>query len=208
MTTFGNFRQGSRAGHTSGVAGVDARRATPPDPRLPRRELAGCRQLDPSHPALVTCEDAQVERWPLVPAERVVPTICAPSLGDKRNWFKSPKSPSCPSCTKMTSCNHHGNNDLRDRPRATSLTDVCHRLSRCVTVCHRLSPVASDCYRSIPSTCPPVSGEASPKSLSPDLRIAARQDHILKHRRDEVKAAAIAVEDVARSRRRRPGSRA
>jgi hypothetical protein len=33
------------------VAGVDARTATPPDPRLPRRGLAGCRQLDPSHPA-------------------------------------------------------------------------------------------------------------------------------------------------------------
>src|SRR5208283_4447998 len=44
-----------------GVAGVDARRATPPDPRLPRWGLAGCRQLDPSHPALVTCEDAEVE---------------------------------------------------------------------------------------------------------------------------------------------------
>src|SRR5208337_1450264 len=36
-------------------------RATPPDPRLPRWGLAGCRQLDPSHPALVTCEDAEVE---------------------------------------------------------------------------------------------------------------------------------------------------
>ncbi len=34
-----------------GVAGVDARRAKPPDPRLPRWGLAGCRQLDPSHPA-------------------------------------------------------------------------------------------------------------------------------------------------------------
>jgi hypothetical protein len=45
-----------------GVAGVDGRRATPPDPRLPRRGLAGCRQLDPSHPTLVTCEDADVER--------------------------------------------------------------------------------------------------------------------------------------------------
>src|SRR5260370_710837 len=49
-------------------AGVDARRATPPDPRLPRSWLAGCRQLDPSHPALVTCEDAEIEpcrkrRW-------------------------------------------------------------------------------------------------------------------------------------------------
>ncbi len=44
-----------------GVAGVDARRATPPGPRLPRWGLAGCRQLDPSHPALVTCEDAEVE---------------------------------------------------------------------------------------------------------------------------------------------------
>jgi hypothetical protein len=46
------------------VAGVDARRATRPDPRLPRRGLAGCCQLDPSHPALVTCEDAKVEPCP------------------------------------------------------------------------------------------------------------------------------------------------
>jgi hypothetical protein len=43
------------------VARVDTRRPTPPDPRLPRRGLAGCRQLDPSHPALVTCDGAKVE---------------------------------------------------------------------------------------------------------------------------------------------------
>ena len=61
-TQFGSkVSRGTNAGCTSGVAGVDARRATPPDPRLPRRGLAGCRQLDPSHPALVTCEDAKVE---------------------------------------------------------------------------------------------------------------------------------------------------
>jgi hypothetical protein len=54
------FRHGSNAGHSSGVAGVDARRATPPGPRA-RWGLAGCRQLDPSHPALVTREDAGVE---------------------------------------------------------------------------------------------------------------------------------------------------
>jgi hypothetical protein len=47
-----------------GVAGVDARRATPPDPRLPRRGLAGCRPLDPSHPVLVTCEEAKAEACP------------------------------------------------------------------------------------------------------------------------------------------------
>src|SRR5271157_2560120 len=47
-----NKGHGSNAGHSSGVAGVDARRATPPDPRLARWGLAGCRQLDPSHPAL------------------------------------------------------------------------------------------------------------------------------------------------------------
>src|SRR5271166_4225239 len=34
-----------------GVAGGDARWASPPDPRLPRWGLAGCRQLDPSHSA-------------------------------------------------------------------------------------------------------------------------------------------------------------
>ena len=44
-----------------GVAGVDARRATPPDLRPPRWGLAGCRQFDPSHPAVVTGEDAKVE---------------------------------------------------------------------------------------------------------------------------------------------------
>src|SRR5271166_5280880 len=49
-------RHGSKAGYSSGVAGVDARRATPPDPRPPRWGLAGCCQLDPSHPTLVTCE--------------------------------------------------------------------------------------------------------------------------------------------------------
>src|SRR5271166_4620589 len=49
-------RHGSKAGYSSGVAGVDARRATPPDPRPPRWGLAGCCQLDPSHPTIVTCE--------------------------------------------------------------------------------------------------------------------------------------------------------
>ena len=44
-----------------GVAGVDARRATPPDPRLARWGLARCGQLDPSHPALLTREDPRVE---------------------------------------------------------------------------------------------------------------------------------------------------
>src|SRR5271166_1772982 len=46
---------GSRAGSSSGVVGVDARRATPPDPRPPRWGRAGCCQLDPSHQTLVTC---------------------------------------------------------------------------------------------------------------------------------------------------------
>ncbi len=52
---------GSNAGHSSGVAGVDARRATPPDPRLARWGLARCGQLDPSHLALLTREDPRVE---------------------------------------------------------------------------------------------------------------------------------------------------
>src|SRR5271166_5083550 len=56
---------GSKAGHSSGVAGVDARRATTPGPPLARWGLAGCRQLDPSHPALATREDAGVEPCPL-----------------------------------------------------------------------------------------------------------------------------------------------
>src|SRR5271157_4276241 len=58
---------GSNAGHSSGVAGVDARRATPPDPRLARWGLASCCQLDPSHPALVTRQDPGVEPC-LIPA--------------------------------------------------------------------------------------------------------------------------------------------
>ena len=51
---YGNYeerRHGSNAGHSSGVAGVDARRATPPEPRLARWGLAGCRQLDLSNDA-------------------------------------------------------------------------------------------------------------------------------------------------------------
>ncbi len=47
---------GSKAGYSSGVAGDDARRATPSDPTRPRWGLAGCCQLDPSHPTIVTCE--------------------------------------------------------------------------------------------------------------------------------------------------------
>jgi hypothetical protein len=44
-----------------GVPAVDARRATPPDPRPGRRGLAGCCQLDPRHPALVTCAGSDFE---------------------------------------------------------------------------------------------------------------------------------------------------
>jgi len=48
-----------------GVAGVDARRATPGGPRLPHWGLAGCRQLDPSLPAPVTWEPAEMEPCPI-----------------------------------------------------------------------------------------------------------------------------------------------
>jgi len=44
---FATFRHGSKAVHSSGVADVDARRATPADPRLRRWGLAGYRQVDP-----------------------------------------------------------------------------------------------------------------------------------------------------------------
>jgi len=37
--------------------GVDARIATPPDPRRAHWGRAGCRQLDPSHPADLSRED-------------------------------------------------------------------------------------------------------------------------------------------------------
>jgi len=75
----GWFRHGSKAGHTSAVAGVDARRATPPGPRLARWGLAGCRQLDPSHPGLITSEDAEFEpRREVLSAPKVAsPTISA-----------------------------------------------------------------------------------------------------------------------------------
>src|SRR5271157_5230627 len=56
------FGHGSNAGRSSGVADVGARRATPPDPRLRRSGLAGCRQLDVSHPALSTREVLEVEQ--------------------------------------------------------------------------------------------------------------------------------------------------
>src|SRR5271157_1651991 len=55
------FGHGSNTGHSPGAAGVDARRATPLDPRLARWGLASCCQLDPSHPALVTRQDPGVE---------------------------------------------------------------------------------------------------------------------------------------------------
>src|SRR5271157_4065150 len=58
------FGHGSNAGHSSGVADVGARRVTPPDPRLRGSGLAACRQLDVSHPALVTREDLGVEPCP------------------------------------------------------------------------------------------------------------------------------------------------
>ncbi len=50
LNTLGYEGHGSNAGHSSGVPGVDARTATPPDPRLARWGLAGCLQPDPSHP--------------------------------------------------------------------------------------------------------------------------------------------------------------
>ena len=59
--TFRHWGHGSNAGHSSGVAGVDAGRATPPDPRLARWGLARCCQLDPSYPALLTRADPGVE---------------------------------------------------------------------------------------------------------------------------------------------------
>ena len=71
MPIFRPWRHGSRAGYGSGVAGVDARRATPPDPRPPRWGRAGCCQLDPSHP---TSSPARL-------AERVVTPHAPMTLG-------------------------------------------------------------------------------------------------------------------------------
>ena len=52
-----DFRHGSKAGYSSGVAGVDARRGNAPRSESSARwGLAGCCQLDPSHPTIVTCE--------------------------------------------------------------------------------------------------------------------------------------------------------
>ncbi len=55
------FGPGSKAGYTSGVAGVDARRVPTPEPRSPHWGLAGYFQLDPSHTALVTREGSESE---------------------------------------------------------------------------------------------------------------------------------------------------
>jgi hypothetical protein len=59
-----------KSGSQFGVAGVDARRATPADPRPPYPGLAACRQLDPSHPALVTCEVGEFEPCHIVPLHK------------------------------------------------------------------------------------------------------------------------------------------
>ena len=77
------FRHGSKAGYSSGVAGVDARRATPPDPRPPRWGLAGCCQLDPSHPTIVTCEVGREGRHAPRPNDvGGQPRFPAPERGD------------------------------------------------------------------------------------------------------------------------------
>ncbi len=55
---------GSKAGNTSGLARVNAPRASTPGPRLPHWGLSGCRPLDPSHPALANFKDAEVEPGP------------------------------------------------------------------------------------------------------------------------------------------------
>jgi hypothetical protein len=60
-TTAAVAGHGSNAGHRSGVAEIDARKATPPDPSLARWGLASCCQLDLSHPALVAREDPGAE---------------------------------------------------------------------------------------------------------------------------------------------------
>ena len=46
-----NKGHGSKAGYTSGWLGSTPEGRRPQIPRLPRWGLAGCRQLDPSHPA-------------------------------------------------------------------------------------------------------------------------------------------------------------
>src|SRR5208337_221823 len=98
-----SLRHGSNAGHSSGVAGVDARRATPPDPRLARWGLAGGRQLDPSHPALVTREDPGVEPC-LIPCGPIVSEsasgMASASMsppGTTRNWVRL----ACVTCYEM-----------------------------------------------------------------------------------------------------------
>ncbi len=56
---------GASSGDTSKAAGVDARGLTHPDPRLRAPGgLAGCCQLNRSHPALVTSEDPEGETLP------------------------------------------------------------------------------------------------------------------------------------------------
>src|SRR5271166_5264356 len=75
--------RGSNAGHSSAVAGVDARRATPPEPRLARWGLAGCRLLDPSHSAAKFRELNHTPARPLRPWVSPFSTAAA-STGDLR----------------------------------------------------------------------------------------------------------------------------
>src|SRR5271157_1534258 len=76
------------------VAGVDARRATPPDPRPPRWGLAGYCQLDPSHPAIVTCEGSDFEPCQLFVVFRPCP--CNPSLANRPRCGEGQKPLSWP----------------------------------------------------------------------------------------------------------------
>src|SRR5208337_2783769 len=94
---------GSNAGHSSGVAGVDARRATPPDPRLARWGLASCCQLDPSHPARVAREDPGVEPCLSLRVMLVSESACGMASasisrpGATRNWVRL----ACVTCYEM-----------------------------------------------------------------------------------------------------------
>src|SRR5260370_1929235 len=56
---------GSKAGCTARVAGVDARTATPPDPRPPLWRLADRPPLDPSHVVFVIYVDTAFK--PMLP---------------------------------------------------------------------------------------------------------------------------------------------
>ena len=71
-------------------AGVDARRATPREPRHPHWGLAGSCQLDPSHPVFVTCGINDFDPCHRIPTSPVIRQQCRKIFGLIRNEERPP----------------------------------------------------------------------------------------------------------------------